>query len=159
MAQLLREIKKARWLRQKDTDPLPATSLRDMWLGEDKRLSLWLMPEENYDEFLRRLVIALTISSKHCNKFEFALVDDEILEELDIRLLDVLGTTHDPIVNAAHRDIEDPGVERLAKLTLKFVPQDVILQGVVRGMISAAVASGELAKDVIPDDILQKLQP
>ena len=158
MPQLLREIKKALWLPQRDGDPLPASALRDMLLDQEGRLSVYLLPDApEYNAELSRTIVALTLKSGHCEKFEFAIVDTSAIDDLGIALLSTPGTTADAVVNAAHRDIEDPGVAKLAALTLRFVPQDAVRAGEVSKLIADAVNLGQLQRNALPEAIIRKL--
>lgn len=129
-----------------------------MQVDEKRRLSVWLLPDgDDRADQLRRTIIALTIKSGHCEKFEFALVDAQILDELGMTALSTPGKTIDPRVNHSHRDIEDPGVEKIAALTLRFTPQDAVREREVGQMIADSVMAGRLERARLPTNIETKL--
>jgi hypothetical protein len=157
VAELLREIKRPRWIPEADGLPRPASALRDMNLDERKKLSVWFLSDENRVEILNRLVVALTIRSGHCENFSYGLVDVDALSSLNLRMDQSLGATVDPAVNQLHRDIVDPSVEQLAAITLQFVPADTINPKAVGTLIAGRVVDDSLLRLHLPDDIEEKL--
>ena len=160
MPQLLREIKKGHWIREPGA-PLPAAALRDMSPDAYGHISIWVLPDPataEFEPFLHRVVVALTLNSRHCEKFEYALADAQAIPDLGLTATESPGNTVDPEVNKAHRDIEDPGAITLAALTARFVPQDMLREREVGRMIADAVIAGRTPRAALPHDIVRKLE-
>lgn len=157
MPELLREIKKPRWLSQSDGLPRPGSALRDMNVDDRGQLSVWFLGDETRDEDLKRLVAALTVQGGHCEHFSYALVDfDEVLG-LGLSVAEGPGTTADSAANQLHRDIVGPSVEQLAGLVSRFMPADRIPPKDVGSLICERMNAGVLARSVLPEDIEEKL--
>jgi hypothetical protein len=157
VAKLLREIKWPRWIPEADGLPRPATALRDMYVDEKRRLSVWFLSDANRDADLNRLAVALTVRSGHCENFSYGLVDMDALSSLNLRMEQSPGRTVDSDVNQLHRDIVDPSVEQLAAITLKFVPADTIYPRAIGKLIAGRLNAHSLTRLDLPDDIEEKL--
>jgi hypothetical protein len=109
-----------------------------------KRLSVYWLSDDKHGEDLSNTIAALAIQRGSCEQFDYALIDEQAVVDLGLLILETAGDTLDDEVNSRHRDIADGGVEKLAMLTTKFVPQPAIKPKAVAELVAGIVNAGKV---------------
>lgn len=118
MARLLRSIKKPRWSWNEkpgriDGEAIPADTLRDLETDHN-RLSFWIIQDDLSD--LDTVITAVAAIRDHAERFDYALFDAKVCENLEIKIEDSRGRTPSDRVNSLHLDLIDLSAGKVAKL-------------------------------------------
>ena len=156
MPKYLRELNTS-WTNQADDAPLPGRVLRDLMVDRDRCISIYMLRDESFEEDLNRVVVALTIAGKHCEVFQYGLIDEVPFFEIGLKIKNTPGATIDDTVNSLHWDIEDPSVQEVAILALRLQPQPSFKPREIGKLIQKYVAENGTSRTDLPERVEEKL--
>lgn len=159
---LLRKIAKAKWFNDAEwlcTDDIQADALVDLRTQANK-LSVWYIEDDESN--LQEVVVALGANYDKLDKLDYALVNQEILMEIGIKVLESEGDTRYKNGKQWHRDLIELTAEKILEVA-KTIKKEKRIKRVnpkqLRNMLLAKVKSGELQEESLntklKDDILK----
>lgn len=116
----LRKIRKGRWYKNANVpwlqdEALQADALTDL-KTDSNSLSMWYIESDRSN--LGRVLSALAAKCDQISNFDYALISEDLVKELDIRIVNIAGETPDSQANALwHRDFAELTSEKLFKLS------------------------------------------
>jgi hypothetical protein len=160
----LRKIKNNRWYEKKypwlQEDEIPGDPLNDLRTSANK-LSVFVVEDENDLTSVERIAAALVATGQNIDSFDYALIDSQTLEELDIRIQRTQGGTPDEQVNSWHCDIIELSAQKLVKLAMAMFPQadrrDRILKKDIIRLLGEGVSSRQIDLDKVSHRMREKL--
>ncbi len=163
MPLFLRKIRKAKWYKINGAAWLPASEFQADALSDlgtkDNTLSVWYINDDKSN--LEQVVAALATTSEHISNLDYALFDQQVLREIDIRVSQDRGATLDENVNATwHRNlIELSGnkIVELAKRILVSAEKSRIPQTRVLALVRQAVTAGRIQRSELKSDVRAKI--
>lgn len=163
MPLVLRKIRKAKWYKN-DRVPwltegeLQADALDDLRTMGNK-LSIYLIDDDRAN--LEQVATALaTANTEYISDFEYALINYEVVERLNIKIENTEGATPDPLVNSYHRDLAELTASKIMALATVVQAESerkVFLKKNVVKMVLDALASQQLNRERIKPELLKKL--
>lgn len=115
----LRKIRKAKWypsdLTWLSQDDLQADALVDL-STKGNELSVYHVDPDKTN--LNQVVVALALSCDHLSNVDFALIQEEDLEPLKIKVRQSQGDTPDEWVNSRHYDLYEITAQKILALAL-----------------------------------------
>ena len=162
MPLLLRTIRKNRWYQG---DPLPWLAQGDLPadpLGDlsttFNALSVWRV-EENHSN-LQQIVAALAAMRESLSNFDYALFDEKILSQVQIKISETKGVTFDEQVNVYHRDLVELSASSLVTLAGAIHASNMrerVLSKDVGLIIRQAVSEGRIELTKLKEGIQKKI--
>ena len=114
MPLLLRKIRKNRWFLYLLEGEIPADPLVDLATSAN-RLSVWYIEADRSN--LERVQVALASNGEYVSNFDYALFEDRLLEGLNVKISQTVGSTPDESANVEwHRDVEELSASKLAEI-------------------------------------------
>jgi hypothetical protein len=104
---LIRQLNSKIWLDRQIAEKLgglQADALKNFRTSENK-MSVFKVDEENRQDSVIRILVALACGRQSLDKIDYALFDSEIINKLDIQFDEIEGTTPDQTVNKLHIDL------------------------------------------------------
>jgi len=154
MPLILRKIRKARWHKYSQADfpwlldeDIPADPLGDL-ATNDNELSVWQIDDDKSN--LPRVAAALAANSDDISNLDYALFDQQLLNEINITLRPSKGNSPDDLANQNwHIDLFELSARKLVDLAkavlnnaeIKRIPEKEILHLLVQ-----AVAAGQIER-------------
>lgn len=164
MAFFLRGIRRARWFRHPAIPWLPPGQLQaDALLDlktEGNSLSVYRI-EDNRSN-LERVVAALAASRDDPVNFDYALLEEAAVQELNILIETPPGDTPDEAVNRAwHRDLSQLTVDQLVELAKAIVAgvRDRVPQKRIMELLQRSLRDGLLDRGRVKATLLVKIEP
>jgi len=160
---ILRTIRKARWYKIEDVSWLekgdvPADPLADLNTKANE-LSVWLIEDDRSN--LNHVVTALAATRTHISNLDYALLDMQLLPELNIKVRHTTGGTPDEKANVSwHRDLVELSafkVVELAKSILAKAERKRVPETEIRRLIIQAIASGRIEPTKLQESIRGKM--
>lgn len=160
---ILRTIRKARWYKIEDVSWLekgdvPADPLADLNTKANE-LSVWLIEDDRSN--LNQVVTALAATRTHISNLDYALLDMQLLPELNIKVRHTTGGTPDEKANVSwHRDLVELSafkVVELAKSILAKAERKRVPETEIRRLIIQAIASGRIEPTKLQESIRGKM--
>jgi len=160
---ILRTIRKARWYKIEDVSWLekgdvPADPLADLNTKANE-LSVWLIEDDRSN--LNQVVTALAATRTHISNLDYALLDLQLLPELNIKVRHTTGGTPDEKANVSwHRDLVELSafkVVELAKSILAKAERKRVPETEIRRLIIQAIASGRIEPTKLQESIRGKM--
>lgn len=161
MPLVLRKISKSRWYIDKpwlQLHDLKADATKDL-AATDGKLSIYLVEETN-SSTLDRVIAALGANVDRPDKFDFALIDLQLLMELGFETKDTPGVTPDNEVNSWHREMVNLSITKIMRLAFLIRDQakrDRISQPEVVELVKNGIAAGHLDRNRMKENFLQKI--
>ncbi|HEY9869724.1 MAG TPA: hypothetical protein V6D08_11205 [Candidatus Obscuribacterales bacterium] len=139
MAQLLRQVNNIYWVSALRGGSLSPRVLQDLRTNDDT-LSFFALEEGGGN--LERIAFALAANRQRLDKFEYVVIDEEDVLELEIEIGATEGDTPDQTVNRSHRNLLVPTCEKLVGLAhlmarrgpSKTIQTNDIIRGVREGI-------------------------
>jgi len=128
-----------------------------MQVGRDKNISVWRLSDAARDSELENVATALTIQRGQCAQFDYALVDEEELDDLGLTLRKSRAHTPFPLANDLHWDIVDPSATQVCELTRRFGPRDPIFPRELGALIVARLDPSGPTRADLTEEIDAKL--
>jgi hypothetical protein len=158
---ILRKIRKARWRGSEvigwlSSDDLQADALVDL-ATKDNRLSVYIVATDRFN--LERILAALAGNCDFISNLDYVLLEENALDEINIKIASVKGETPDEEVNAVHRDLVELSATQilaLAKLFSTRGERNRLTGRRVLELLVRAVDSGQIERDrlkVKPEEI------
>jgi hypothetical protein len=149
---ILRKIRKGRWhgsdvLKWIPANDLQADSLVDL-ATKDNQLSIYIVVSDRSN--LDRVIAALSANCDFISNFDFALLNKEVFDAINIKVANVRGVTPDEEVNAVHRDLVELSagqILELAKAISTTAERRRLTNKQVLSVLATAVASGHIDRD------------
>ena len=142
------------WLEDDDTQADALWSLRT----KGNQLSVWLIDDNRSN--LNRIVAALAAGRDTLDKIDYALIDRQVLDSLDIRVSKVDGLSLDAGANQHwHYDLTNLSGKQLVALAL-YMRQGLMREpkSKVKTAILESIHSGVVAKDALLKSLLKSLE-
>jgi len=116
----LRKIRKAKWYKSEllpwlSQNDLQADALVDL-STKSNELSVYLVDQDKTD--LNQVVVALALTCDNLSNVDFALIKEEDLEPLQIKVRQSQGDTPDELVNSRHYDLYEITAQKILALAL-----------------------------------------
>jgi hypothetical protein len=116
----LRKIRKAKWYKSEllpwlSPNDLQADALVDL-STKSNELSVYLVDQDKAD--LNQVVVALALTCDNLSNVDFALIKEEDLEPLQIKVRQSQGNTPDELVNSRHYDLYEITAQKILALAL-----------------------------------------
>lgn len=130
------------WLSQGDIPADPLGNLKTLF----QELSVWHIDDDRSN--LGRVIAALAAMRERFTRFDYALFDLQLAQELSIEVQETPGTTPDTQANIWHRDLVQLSADtlvRLAKAMWSTCSTDRVPEGEVARSITEAVELGRIA--------------
>ena len=108
MPKLIRQLNQKIWLDRQIAEELgglQADALKNFKTSENT-LSVFKVDENNRQESVIRILVALACGRQSLDKVDYALFDSDIIKKLDIQFDEIEGTTPDQTVNKLHIDLK-----------------------------------------------------
>lgn len=149
MPVVLRKIQKSKWYKSGAVPWLPEEELQADALVDlstkGNKLSIYIIGDDLSD--LERVVTALASTREIITDFDYALFDQAILSEIDIKLEYNEGGTADVEVNKLHRDLIELTTSKIIALSnviKERARKGRVLSKHVRNLVVKALASNQL---------------
>jgi hypothetical protein len=162
LALVLRKIRKSKWYRHDGVkwltaDGLQADALTDL-RTEGNALSVFLIQDDKSD--LNRVVAAIAASADHLSSFDYALFDESVIRDANLKVVNRPGATPDPIVNSSHhRDLIELTTESVLILVnaIRDAPRERKLPGEIRKLLANAISEGNLSIEKLTPHLRESL--
>lgn len=162
MPLILRKIRKRRWDESEDLawlaeDDIPADPLGDLSTTFNA-LSVWYIEEDRSN--LDRVVAASAAGRERLDVLDYALFDQELLSQINIKIKESPGATPDVEANEWHRDLVELSAAKLvnlAKVMLRNAERRRRLPKELDQLIAKAVASGRIDKERLSQRIRDEI--
>jgi hypothetical protein len=164
MPLVLRKIKKAKWYKNVvvpwlKKGELQADALTDL-KTTNNRLSVWLV--QNDKSNLDRIITALASTCEYLTNIDFALLDQSILEQLDIKWEKTKGDSHDDVINQTnHLDLIELTATKLYQFAHKIQTNGTMtryLEKKVINLVIEAIRIGRIAKNRLNEKIQRRIR-
>lgn len=150
MAQFLRTVRKAKWIRNPKLGWLGPQDIQADALGDlrstDNSLSLYIVNDDSEEEKLR-VAAALALTRDHIANVDFVLVEEQFLASIKVKVEVVDGETPDDYVNKLHRDLSELSASQIYEIAKEIARK----QSVQR--LQQAVIIAEISKNVAANKI------
>jgi len=160
MALLLRTVSKPKWVAPgwMEAADVPADALSDL-RSSDNALSVWAVEVDHTN--LNVVLAALASHRDRLDKVDYTILDEAILVPISIKCVRSEAGTPHVAANAAHRDLIELTVKKLAHLAHEMMPLDRVrvTERQVRSLLMEALASGALDRSRMKPDLLRDLEP
>jgi hypothetical protein len=161
---VLRKIRKSKWYRHDGVNWLPDNSLQADTLvdlkTQNNALSIYLVQDDESD--LERLIAALAATGDNLANFDYALFDEAILREANLKIRSQPGGTPDQIVNAIqHRDLIElttDGVLLLAR-AIRDGRRERKMDAEVSALITKSIKDGHFALETLKPELRKRFTP
>lgn len=118
MPLLLRKIRKSKWYKNPGVPWLPVGELQADALVDlstkNNELSVWLIDDNKLN--LNRVLAALAANLEIVSNFDYALVDEQRVTGIAIKIAESKGDLLDAVVNAWHRNLSELSAAKLMQL-------------------------------------------
>jgi hypothetical protein len=160
---LLRSIRRGRWHEIIGTSPteeeIRKGPLLDL-VSENSTLSVWYIESDKSN--LERITIALASRRDSFSNFDYALINEQLLVVLDIKVVQTNGETPDQEANTRwHRDLVELSDSKLIALARTIAEKGEtarILEKKMAFLIREAVNAGRLDRTKLSKNIASKLK-
>lgn len=160
---LLRRIRRSNWHEIKGTSPTDEQirngPLLDL-VPDDNTLSVWHIEDDRSN--LEQVAVALAALRDHLSNFDYALVDEQLLSALDIKVVQTNGETPDQEANTRwHRDLVELSDSKLIALVRTIAGKGEtarISEKKIATLIQEAVGAGRLDRTRLGKHIAAKLK-
>lgn len=149
MPLLLRKIRRAKWYKNAEVPWLPQGELQADALSDlstkDNELSVWLIHDNKLN--LNQVLAALAANLDTVSNFDYALVDEQRVAGIGIKIAESKGNLLDPDVNALHRNLSELTAAKLMELASALQSHADILRLLpyqVGALIREAVQQGRI---------------
>ena len=147
MPRFLRKVRKARWARPSWTSDCPephwqGDSLNDLSTTKNS-LSVY---QVDSDEMLCHVIAGLAASSDNLSNFDYAIIEGELLEAMNLCVTPTDGTTPHIEANRLHHNIVDLTADGILNLVHSISVDDVrrVPRPKVRVLIRSALDDGQI---------------
>jgi hypothetical protein len=159
---LLRTIRKAKWYKHPGvlwlgTQDLQADALGDLYT-ESNRLSVWEIEESLSN--LERILTAIAAGKDSLSNIDYALIDQQILSEINIKSEKKEGATIDIGVNSWHRDLIELSAGQIMDLAEAIhtkAKRDRVPHLILKERIREAVTSGRIDPAKLKEGLAAKV--
>jgi len=161
---LLRKIRKNRWFLPDEGLPyllegeIPADPLVDLATSAN-RLSVWYIEADRSN--LERVQVALASNGEYVSNFDYALFEDRLLEGLNVKISQTVGSTPDESANVEwHRDVEELSASKLAeiaKIVFHYCEKARVPEIEVAVKVRRAIESGQIVRSRLNGKFLTSL--
>jgi hypothetical protein len=152
---LLRAIRKAKWYRENPDlqwfiqDELQADALYDL-KTENNTLSVWHIVDDHSNK--EQIVTALAATRQYATQFDYFLIQEYFIHEINIKISEVVGDSPDRMINSWHRDLIELSAEKLMRLakTIQLnaeigrIPSPDIRRSLAQAMLAARLDSTKM---------------
>lgn len=142
------------WCGQVDA---PGDALRD--LGTEKNvLSVYVFEDDEKD--LERIITAVAANRENLGKVDFAVLREDLLNELDLKSQVTPGQTPDPVVNEWHRDLTELTAGKLAAFAGAICNKgkiDRYQRSKVCNLLRDAIETGSIVRAGLKSTLVEKL--
>lgn len=164
MPLILRKIRKAKWYKGGGVpwlaeNDLQADALGDL-LTKGNRLSIYLVDDEYTN--LEQIVTALAANCDYISDFDFALFNEEALQNINIKLESTEGDTPDATVNSWHGDLVELTADKviaLATVIWTRAEKRRFLSKRILELVVKAVASQQIDRARLKKGLMEKIDP
>ena len=132
-----------------------ADAFKDLQTKSNK-LSVWVLDAEKSN--LERLIAALSANRDRLGKFDYALFDQNLIEQLQIKSTYVEGDTPDFEANKWHMDLEELTTKKLFQLTEVIQENQKNRCVKVKELINDSIKAGNIDPNNINETIKTKLE-
>ena len=140
-------------------DKGPAAILKDQYLDSASALSVYEIPSGDA-ALVKRVVVAFAAGGQHRDKRDYVLFENDIAEDVGLRIVPTLGHTADATANTLHRDLVQVTCSQVGALFDLAYRRGQIGRvdswDVERG-ISDGIMAGYINKNAIHKDWLKRL--
>jgi hypothetical protein len=159
MALLLRNLTSPKWSAPEwmPSGDVPADALSDL-RSSNNALSVWSVALDQAD--LDLALAALASNRDRLDKLDYTLLDDSILVPLSIKCVDSEANTPYVSANAAHRDLIELTVKKVARLAEEMMPLPRVRvpEKRVKQLLVEALEKGALDRALMKPDLLNELE-
>ncbi len=161
MPLILRKIRKARWYKDSKSnfpwlldEDIPADPLGDLATNNNE-LSVWQVEDDKSN--LHGVVVALAANSDDISNLDYALFDQQLLNEINIAIKPSKGVSPDEIANLNwHSDLVELSARKLVDLAkavlvnaeIKRIPEKEILHLLVQAVLSGQIERAKLRSKI-----------
>jgi len=158
----LRKIRKAKWYKNENVSwlaegELQADALSDLET-KNNELSVWYVEDDKSN--LEQIAAALAASGDAISNLDYALLDQEVLSEVSIKVRNTRGGSPDKKVNSWHRDLVElsaTALFELAKAIQTKATKERILPRDIGRLIKRAVDAGQIDRTKLKPGVAAKL--
>jgi hypothetical protein len=115
---------------------------------DDNALSIYLIQYDRSD--LDRVVAAIAACGDHVSNFDYALFDESVIHDANLKIVNRPGNMPDQVVNASHhRDLIELTTGSLLLLVnaIRDAPRERKMPKEIHELLSNAIREGNLALD------------
>lgn len=163
MPKLIRQLSSKIWLDRQIAEKfggLQADALKNFKTSENK-MSVFKVDEDNKQESVIRILVALACGRQSLDKVDYALFDSDIIKKLDIQVDEIEGTTPDQTVNKLHIDLKKLSGDIICELA-KSIQNSGELKRLYSKDIEKAINEGiekkQLQVEKINSQLLSKIK-
>lgn len=163
MPKLIRQLNSKIWLDRQIAEEfggLQADALKNFKTSENK-LSVFKVDEDNIQESVIRILVALACGKHSLDKVDYALFDSDIIKKLDVQFDEIEGTTPDHTVNKLHIDLKKLSGDIICELA-KSIQNSGELERFYKKDIEKAINEGiekkQLQVEKINSQLLSKIK-
>ncbi len=163
MPKLIRQLSSKIWLDRQIAEKfggLQADALKNFKTSENK-MSVFKVDEDNKQESVIRILVALACGRQSLDKVDYALFDSNIIKKLDIQVDEIEGTTPDQTVNKLHIDLKKLSGDIICELA-KSIQNSGELKRLYSKDIEKAINEGiekkQLQVEKINSQLLSKIK-
>ena len=154
MAYLLRKIRKSRWYKTEETswlseDDLQADALGDL-VEQANKFSVFAI-DENQSNF-ERVIAALGANTDSPSNIDFALFNEKIIYDLEIKIEKVSGELPDEQVNRWHNDLCELSASKVFNLAMAIKAKakiDRIYPRQILNLVANSLINGQIERSRI----------
>jgi hypothetical protein len=164
VAKLIRQLDQKIWLDRQIAEEfggLQADALKNFKTTENK-LSVFKVDEDNIQNTVIRILVALACGRQSPDKVDYALFDSDVLKRLDIQFDEIEGTTPDLTVNKLHIDLKKLSGDKICEFA-KLIQNSGELERLLSKDLEKAMREGiekeHLQVEGINPRLLQKIKP
>ncbi len=163
MPKLIRQLNSKIWLDRQIAEEfggLQADALKNFKTSENT-LSVFKVDEDNRQESVIRILVALACGRQSLDKVDYALFDSDIIKKLDIQFDEIEGTTPDQAVNKLHIDLKKLSgnlICELAKSIQNSGEIDRLYPKVIEKAINKGIEKKQLQVEKINSQLLGKIK-
>jgi hypothetical protein len=145
---LLRAIRKAKWYKNPDLswlsqDDLQADAMQDL-KTDSNCISVWHVMDDHSNK--ERIIAALAATRQHAVQFDYFLLNEDYIREINIKILENQGDSPDSGINSWHRDLVELSAAKLMLLA-KTIQQNAAIERIpprdIQCYLAQAMLSGK----------------
>jgi hypothetical protein len=158
----LRKIRKAKWYKNPDVPWLAEGELQADALGDlattANALSLWHVKDDKSN--LDQVVAALAANTHAISNLDYALFDQQIVTEINIKFISTRGDSLDEEVNSWHCDLIELSASKIMELAKAIQTQAEIkriqVQEVIQ-LVAKGISSGRIDRTKMKSEAIEKI--